>query len=265
MKTIEKERPVTIFAVTAIVNMLMQLPDIDKYDFSSVQSIVLLGSPLPFPLVEKAYREIGINLQNFYGLSEASGPGAHMNMEDMLRKPGSIGHPFLFLDLRIVDERDQDVAPGEIGELITRGPNVMKEYWNRPEETRETLKDGWLRTGDMARFDDEGFIYIADRKKDMIISGGENIYPAEIESLLVSHPKVADASVVAMPHEKWGEAPRAVVVPAKGETLTEAEVMDFCEGKIAGYKIPKKVDFVDELPRTLTGKVLKKVLREQLN
>ncbi|MFC1823241.1 long-chain-fatty-acid--CoA ligase [Thermodesulfobacteriota bacterium] len=264
LETIEREKPSTIIAVTAIATMIMQLPDIKKYDFSSVQSIVLLGSPLPFPLVEKAYQELGVNLQNFYGLTEASGPGAHMNMEDMMRKPGSIGYPFLLLDLRIVNERDEDVAVGEVGEIIIRGPAVMKEYWNLPEETKETLRNGWLHTGDMAKVDEEGFIYIVDRKKDVIISGGENIYSAEIEAFLIKHPKILDVAVIGMPDEKWGEVPRAMVELAKDEALTEEELIGFCKGRIAKFKIPKRVDFVQELPRTITGKVFKKELRKQL-
>jgi fatty-acyl-CoA synthase len=264
LKTMEKEKPSTIIAVTAIITMIMQLPDIKRYDFSSVRSIVLLGSPLPFPLVEKAYRELGVSLQNFYGLTEASGPGAHMNMEDMMRKPGSIGFPFLLLDLRVVNERDQEVAVGEVGEIIIRGPAVMKEYWNLPEETSETLRNGWLHTGDMARVDEEGFIYIVDRKKDVIISGGENIYSAEIEAFLIKHPKILDVAVIGMPDEKWGEVPRAMVELAEGEELTEEELIGYCEGKIAKFKIPKKIAFVPQLPRTITGKVFKKELRKQL-
>jgi len=262
LETIGTERPSTIVAVTSIVNMMLQVPEIKKYDFSSLVSIILLGSPLPFSVVKACHEDLGIKLQNFYGLTEATGPGAYMNPEDMLDKPGSVGHPFLFCEARIVEENDQDLPTGEVGELILRGPSIMKAYWNLPEETKSTLKNGWLHTGDLARFDEEGFIYIADRKKDMIISGGENIYPAEIESLLTSHPRIKDAAVVAMPHEKWGEVPRAVIEPVPRAILSEEEVIRFCEGKIGKHKIPKKVDFVEQLPRTPTGKVLKRELIE---
>ena len=180
-----------------------------------------------------------------------------------MNKPGSIGRPFLFCDARIVDEKEQDVPTGEVGELILRGPSIMKEYWNLPEETKETLKNGWLHTGDMASSDEEGFIFIADRKKDMIISGGENIYPAEIEEVLLSHPKISDVAVIGMPHDKWGEVPRAIVQITPGEKVTLEDVISYCQDRIAKYKMPKRVDFMDELPRSATGKVLKKELRKQ--
>jgi acyl-CoA synthetase (AMP-forming)/AMP-acid ligase II len=165
----------------------------------------------------------------------------------------------------VVDEEGKDVEPEVKGEVLLRAPNIMKGYWNRPQDTAATIKDGWLYTGDIGKMDQEGFLYILDRKKDMIISGGENIYPAEIEDYLLRHPKIADAGVIGYAHEKWGEAVKAVVVVKPGETLTEKELIEWCQGKIGRFKIPKSVVFTDTIPRTPTGKILKRVLREQFN
>jgi acyl-CoA synthetase (AMP-forming)/AMP-acid ligase II len=166
-------------------------------------------------------------------------------------------------EIRIVDMEGRDLGPEETGEILMRGPNMMKGYWNRPDATAETIVDGWLRTGDMARMDKDGFFYIMDRKKDMIISGGENIYPAEIEDSLLANPKIADVAVIGYAHEKWGEAVKAIVVVKQGEQLTEEELIQWCQGRIARFKIPKKVVFTEAIPRTPTGKILKRVLREQ--
>jgi acyl-CoA synthetase (AMP-forming)/AMP-acid ligase II len=164
-----------------------------------------------------------------------------------------------------VDDQGKEVGPDELGEVLIRSENVMKGYWNRTEETKRTIIDGWLCTGDLAKKDRNGFLYILDRKKDMIISGGENIYPAEIEDLLLHNPKVADAAVIGYPDPKWGEAVKAIVVLKKGEQLTEEELIAWCKGKIGKYKIPKKVIFAASVPRTPTGKILKRELRQQYN
>jgi len=163
----------------------------------------------------------------------------------------------------VVNDAGADVAEGEIGEVIVRAPHVMKGYWNRPEDTAETIRNGWLHTGDMASLDAEGFVYIQDRKKDMIISGGENVYPAEIENVLSGHPDVADVAVIGIPSEKWGESPAAIVVPRPGAKLDGEALLDFCQGKLARFKQPKLVEFVEEIPRNPTGKILKRLLRER--
>jgi acyl-CoA synthetase (AMP-forming)/AMP-acid ligase II len=167
--------------------------------------------------------------------------------------------------VRVVDEKGDDVEPGEKGEVLLHAPNTMKGYWNRPQDTAEALQDGWLHTGDIGEMDEDGYLYIMDRKKDMIISGGENIYPAEIEDSLLRHPKVADVGVIGCPDEKWGEAVKAIVVVKAGEKLTAEELIEWCQGKIGRFKIPKKVVLSDAIPRTPTGKILKRVLREQFN
>jgi acyl-CoA synthetase (AMP-forming)/AMP-acid ligase II len=183
--------------------------------------------------------------------------------EDAFRKQGSVGKALITLEVRLVDEQGRDVAAGEIGEIIVRGPTVMKEYYNLPGDTAGTLRDGWLHTGDLARSDEEDFLYIVDRKKDMVNSGGENVYPAEVEAVLHQHPKILEVAVIGIPDPQWGETVCAVVVPRPGEELTEAEVIEFTMGRLAGYKKPRKVVFTGALPRNPSGKVLKTVLRSE--
>ncbi len=182
--------------------------------------------------------------------------------EDAVRKAGSVGKPVLHTDVSIQDIDDNMLGPNEIGELCIKGGNVITGYWNRPEATREALRDGWLHSGDAAKYDEEGFYYIVDRWKDMFISGGENVYPAEVESVIYHHPAVAEVAVIGVPHPKWQEVGKAVVVIKEGQSLTEEEIIDFCQGKLARFKIPKSVVFIDQLPRTAAGKVLKRELRE---
>jgi len=174
-----------------------------------------------------------------------------------------VGKELFSCHVRIVDKDDNDVKPGEVGEIIARGPNVMKGYWKRPEETQETLRGGWLHTGDMGMFDEDGYIYVIDRKKDLIISGGENISPHEIEDALHLHPSVHECAAIGIPDERWGEQVKAVVVLTKNADVTEKELIEFCAKHLARYKLPKTVDFVDALPKDPVGKIQKKVLREQ--
>jgi len=174
----------------------------------------------------------------------------------------SCGRAAAGTEVRIVDEQGEEVAPGIVGEITVRGAQIMQGYWNLPEATARTLRDGWLFTGDAARMDEEGFIYIEDRIKDMIVSGGENVYPKEVENALFEHPDVADAAVIGIPSEKWGEAILAFLVTRDGEPIETEEVMDFCRERLAGYKVPRQVEFLAEVPRNATGKVLKKNLRE---
>jgi acyl-CoA synthetase (AMP-forming)/AMP-acid ligase II len=164
--------------------------------------------------------------------------------------------------VRVVDAEDNDVAPGEPGEVIVAGRHIMKEYWNREKATAETIRNGWLYTGDVAVIDEDGFIYIQDRTKNMIISGGENVYPAEIENVILQHPEVAEVAVIGLSSDKWGESPLAVVVP-KSESLVKEDIIGHCKGKLAAFKMPKHVEYVDEIPRNPTGKVLKRILREE--
>jgi acyl-CoA synthetase (AMP-forming)/AMP-acid ligase II len=250
-------------SVPALLDFLKLVPDFEKYDWSSVNVILVYAAPVPVTLI-KEYAAAGIEVRQLYGLTECN-TGSVLGAEDALSKAGSCGKPFFHTRVRVVDDEGRDVPPGERGEALLHSPNTMKGYWNRPEDTAEALKDGWLYTGDIARMDEDGYLYIMDRKKDMIISGGENIYPAEIEDSLRRHPKVADVGVIGFPDEKWGEAVKAIMVVKQGEELTESELIEWCQGEIGRFKIPKKVVFTDAIPRTPTGKILKRLLREQFN
>ena len=205
---------------------------------------------------------MGIEIHQVYGLTETCGPGCLISPDDALTRAGSTGKTFFHTEVRVVDEQGEDCGPDEPGEVIISGPHVMIGYWNRPDATAEAIVDGWLRTGDVAIMDGDGFIYIQDRIKDMIISGGENVYPAEIENVLMAMEGVADAAVIGIPSEKWGESPLAVIVRANDEVSAQ-DVIAHCDGKLARFKMPQAVEFTDVIPRNPTGKVLKRVLREQ--
>jgi fatty-acyl-CoA synthase len=259
---IQEWKVTVILLVPSIYLILSQFPEFDTYDVSSVRHWASGGSALPPSLVQE-YADEGIVIQQGFGMTE-SGPTVFIiSEEDAVRKAGSVGKPVLHTEVRILDRAGNDLGPHQVGELCIRGGNVISGYWNRPEDTAETIVDGWLHSGDAAMQDEEGFYYIVDRWKDMYISGGENVYPAEVESVIYGHPAVAEAAVIGVPHAKWQEVGRAIIVVKQGQTLTEEEVLGFCSGKLARYKIPKSVAFVDSLPRTAAGKVLKRTLREQ--
>jgi len=258
------EEKVTGFgSVPALLDFLKLVPDFEKYDWSSVKVILVYAAPVPVSLIQE-YAEAGIEVRQLYGLTE-NNTGSVLGAEDAVARAGSCGKPFFHTEVRVVDDDGRDVGPEEKGEVLLRAPNTMKGYWNRPKDTAEALRDGWLHTGDIAKMDEDGYLYIMDRKKDMIISGGENIYPAEIEDSLRRHPKIIDVAVIGYPDEKWGESVKAIAVLEKGEKLTEKELIDWCQGKIGRFKIPKKVIFTDSIPRTPTGKILKRLLREDFN
>ncbi|MEA3221835.1 MAG: long-chain fatty acid--CoA ligase, partial [Thermodesulfobacteriota bacterium] len=221
------------------------------------------GAPMPVDLIEQV-QDMGIFFSEGYGLSESTSLGI-ANPILGLKKVGSIGIPFPDNDVRLVDIENgvEDVQKGEPGEIIMKGPLIMKGYWDNPEETANQLRDGWLYTGDIAQVDEDGYFFIVDRKKDMIIAGGYNIYPREIDEVLYQHPKIADAVAVGIPHEYRGETVKAFVVLKQGEAATEKEIVDFCRDKLAAYKAPKIVEFRDTLPKSAVGKVLRKVLRDE--
>jgi O-succinylbenzoate-CoA ligase len=258
---IETEKLETGLLVPAMLNFMIQEPQIERFDYSSIRWILSGASPLPVNLI-KQYQEIGIPVHQIYGLTETCGPTAVITTENFHRKLGSTGNAFFHTDVRVVGADGTDCAVGEQGEVWISGPHIMKEYWNRPEATRESLVDGWFRSGDVGVLDDEGFLYIEDRIKDMVISGGENVYPAEVENIILEHDGVAEVAVIGQPSDKWGESPFAVVVK-KTDSLTEAELLSFCNGRMARFKEPKGVAFVEVIPRNPSGKVLKRVLRDQ--
>jgi len=228
-------------------------------DFSRMRLVISGGAPCPLPVVEKFWVK-GIDFKMGYGLTEAAGNNFWLPAADVRRKAGSVGFPIFHIDMKIIRSDGTLCEPNEAGELLIRGPHITPGYWNRPEETAVILKNGWLQTGDLARQDEEGYFYIIGRSKDMFISGGENVYPAEVESVMHAHPAVAEVAVVGVPHEKWGEVGKAFVVVEKGRSVTETELLDFMRQRLAKYKLPQSVVFVEALPKTAIGKIDKKKL-----
>jgi fatty-acyl-CoA synthase len=241
---------------------LAEHPRFATADFSRLRIVISGGAPCPEAILERFWAR-GIELKTGYGLTEAGPNNFWLPPADVRRKPGSVGSPLFHVDTRIVDAEGRDAAAGEVGELWLRGPHVCKGYWNRPDESAAAIVDGWLRTGDLARRDEEGAYTIVGRKKDVIISGGENIYPAEIEAVLASHPAIAEVAVVGVPDAKWGEVGLAIVVAREGSAPAEDEIVTFCRERLGRYKVPRRVAFQEALPRTGAGKVDKRALREQ--
>jgi len=256
---------ITFFpTVPTLITVLINHPKATELNLGKKLGLLNSGAaPMPVELIQQV-RDMGIFFSEGYGLSESTSLGIS-NPVLGLKKVGSIGVPFPDNDVRLVDvdKGVEDVPQGEPGEVIMKGPLIMKEYWNNPEETANQLRDGWLHTGDIATVDEEGYMFIVDRKKDMIIAGGFNIYPREIDEVLYQHPKVMDAVAVGIPHEYRGETIKAYVVLKPSQTATEDEIMDFCKQKLAAYKTPKLVEFRDALPKSIIGKVLRKALREE--
>ena len=249
-------------AVPAHWLFMSQVPGFAEATFPTLVSAGVGGSPTPVELI-KVWIAKGVPLQQAFGMTETSPMVMALTRDDAARKIGSAGLPALHTECRVVDEEGNDVPVGGIGELWVRGPNVTPGYWNRPEATAESITNGWLHTGDAARQDDEGYYYIVDRWKDMYISGGENVYPAEVEDVLYQLPGIAEAAVIGVPDERWVEVGRAIVVLRPGATETEQDVIRHCVERLAKFKVPKSVVFVDELPHNATGKILKRELRER--
>jgi fatty-acyl-CoA synthase len=259
---LEEEKITLFFGVPAIFLALIQHPQFDAGAFKNVRLVMSGGAPLPVSLV-KQYHEAGIVLQQGFGMSEAAPSIATLAKELALKKAGSIGRALMHLEARIVDDNMSAVPTGDVGELVLRGPNLLQGYWNRPRATEEAFTGGWFHTGDLARMDADGELYIVERKKDMFISGGENVYPAEVENTIFEMPQVAEAAVIGIENEKWGEVGRAVVALKEGQNLTVEEIVDYLKERLAKYKIPKSVVFVEQLPRNAAGKVLKTVLKQE--
>jgi long-chain acyl-CoA synthetase len=245
---------------------MLQTPGCQDVDFSSLRRIVYAASPIALDVLRAAMATFKCDFCHLYGLTETTGvvtclpPEAH-SLTDKGPRLRSCGKPLSNAEITVVGADDVEVEAGQIGEIVARSPQNMLGYWNLPEATAMTIRDGWLHTGDAGYVDADGYLYIHDRIKDMIISGGENVYPAEVENVLFSHPAVADAAVIGVPDAHWGEAVKAVVVRQTTSTLTDAELIAYCRERIAHYKAPKSVDFVESLPRNPSGKVLKRVLR----
>ena len=255
------ERVTNTLAVPTMLNaMLSTLPPVDERP-PALRWFMSGATPVPTSLIE-TYTELGFEILQVYGLTETCGPACVIGPDDAITHIGSTGKAFFHTDVRLVDHDGNDVDVDVPGEVLVSGRHVMVGYWNRPDDTAAAIRDGWLSTGDVAVRDADGFIFIRDRIKDMIITGGENVYPAEIEDLLLTHPDVADAAVISMPSARWGESPLAVIVTTRPD-LDEQAILDHCAGRLARYKQPRKVVFTDAIPRNPTGKILKRLLRDQ--
>ncbi len=261
LRVIEEERCTVVLGVPTIYRMLLDAPGFAHADFSSVRFFISGGAPLPVDLVREWIGKKGGVFRQGYGLTEVGANCFSMTDEESVRKLGSVGKPIFHSEMRLVDEAGREVPPGEPGELLIRGPHVCTGYWGNPQATAEAIADGWFHTGDVARVDEDGFYYIVGRAKDMIISGGENIYAAEVEAAFREHPAVEDAALIGMPDPKWGEVGLIVVVLKPGATATAEELQRFCGERLARYKVPKKVVFADALPYSAYGKVVKAELR----
>jgi fatty-acyl-CoA synthase len=258
LETVQKYK-VTILELPATVyQFILNQCDLSRYDLSSIRCCFTGGERVPVYLLEELSRR-GLVVSQIYGLTEAS-TLFWLPTHEAVKKMGSVGHPIFHGRVKIVDEKGNEVKPGESGEIVVKGPIVMNGYWKRRDLTDEVIKDGWFYTGDIARMED-GFVYIMDRKKDMYISGGENVYPAEIEKVLLSHPAVVDAAVVGISDEKWGEVGKAFIVLKGGGKATAEEIRAYLEGKLAKYKVPKYIDFTDALPKTASEKIRKYLLK----
>ena len=255
-----------IFMVPAAIQILLNHPRVGEIDFSRLKYITYGASPIPLELMKRSMEVFGCGFVQMYGMTETSGTIVTLNPEDhdVAGNPRmrSVGKPLTGVEIKIIDEAGNGVASGDVGEIATRSVQNMKGYWNLPEATAAAIDaDGWLRTGDAGYLDDEGYLYIHDRVKDMIISGGENVYPAEVENAVYSHPAVADVAVIGVPDDKWGEAVKACVVLKDGAVASQAELIAHARDSIAGYKCPKSVDFIAALPRNPSGKILRRELR----
>lgn len=264
LKTIDKQKPTLFPGVPTIYVAINNAPDLSKYDIKSIKVCISGAAPLPVEVQQQFEKNTGGKLVEGYGLSETS-PVTHANPVYGERRPGSIGLPMPDTDFKVVDVEtgEKEMPIGEIGELCLRGPQVMEGYLNMPEENAQSLRDGWFYTGDIAKVDEDGYTYIVDRKKDMVIAGGFNIYPRDIEEVLYTHPKIMEAAVAGINDAYRGETLKAYVVLKEGETMTEDEVKEHCKANLAAYKVPKLYEFRAELPKTMIGKVLRRTLREE--
>ncbi len=257
LEIIQRDKVTVFEGVPTMYGAILHCPDREQFDTSSLQVCASGGSAMPVELMRGFEEAFDTKVLEGYGLSETS-PVASFNHPDRERKPGSIGTPIAGVEMKVVDEDGNDVAQGEVGEIVIKGHNVMTGYWNRPDATTETIKDGWFHSGDLARVDEDGYFFIVDRKKDMIIRGGYNVYPREIEEVLYEHPAVREAAVVGMPHEEFGEEVGAAISLKEGSEASAAELREFVKSQVAAYKYPREIWFVDELPKGPTGKILKR-------
>jgi len=259
LKLLEEEKATMFMAVPTMLSMMAQSPDFDKVDLSSVKYFIIGGEPMPLPLIEVWHKK-GVPIRQGYGLTEVGPSVTSLHQDDAVRKMGSIGKINFYLKYKIVDDNGNEVKQGEVGEFILKGPSVTPGYWRNPTATSESLKKCWFYTGDLVREDEDGFLYVVDRKKNMFISGGENVYPAEIEKFLYTHPLIQEVAVIGVPDEKWGEVGKAYIKLKEGASISPDELKKYCEGNLARYKIPKYFEIIEEIPKSETGKINKKAL-----
>jgi long-chain acyl-CoA synthetase len=257
LETMQRDGVTHFYGVPTMYGALLHHPERERFDTSALRSCITGGASMPVEVLRGFEQAFDAIVLEGYGLSETS-PVACSNHPEMERKPGSIGTPIDGVEMRIVDENDEPLPQGEVGEVVIRGHNIMKGYWQRPDATEEAMRGGWFHSGDMAKTDEDGYFYIVDRKKDLIIRGGYNVYPREVEEVLYEHPKIREAAVVGVPHDEWGEEIGAAVVLHDGEELAPEEVGAYVKDRIAAYKYPRVVWFLDELPKGPTGKILKR-------
>jgi long-chain acyl-CoA synthetase len=264
-ETVQRERVTHTVLVPTMINMLTQFPDLKKYDLTSLEHLGYGGSPMASELVHRTRQVLpNVKLVQVYGLSEAGFLTGLLDQEHTEDKLTSCGRPCLGIDVRVVDPTGKEVETGKTGELVARGANIMRSYWNKPEETKLAFRNGFFRTGDIGYQDANGYFYIRDRLKDMIVTGGENVYSGEVEAVIYTHPAVREVTVFGIPDPKWGELVMACVVLKPGKTLSADELIAYCRRSLANYKIPRRVEFSDtELPKSGSGKILKKILRER--
>jgi long-chain acyl-CoA synthetase len=271
LETVEGERITGMVLVPTMINFLLQEPRIESCDLSSLRRINYGASPIAPDLLRRAIKTFGCGFAQGYGLTEAAPlltvlmPEDHeVTDERSARRLASCGKAVPGVEVRVVDGDGRDVTAGEVGEIIARGPNIMAGYWKRPADTEAALIDGWLYTGDLATVDEDGYIYLVDRKKDMIVTGGENVYSTEVEAAIYAHPSIKEAAVIPVPDPDWGEAVHACVTLREGKSLAPEELIEFCRDHLAAYKVPRSVEVIEgELPKGGTGKILKKQLRER--
>ena len=265
LKTIEEKKVNIYFCVPSMLIFIMNLPNVKDYDLSSLKELLCGGGPLPFSVLKKAKEAYPwAQMCNIYGMTEGGPGGTFLADPYIFQKEGSVGWGKAILghEMIVADSQQNPVKPGEIGECLLRGATVMKEYHGDPEATRQSLRNGWFHTGDLGRVDEEGYIWLMDRSKDMIVRGGYNVYPAEIETVLFGHPGVREAAVIGIPHKALGEDIKAFIVVKEEEAVTADEIKEYCRKNLADFKVPRQVEFIKELPRNTAGKVLKYQLRE---
>jgi long-chain acyl-CoA synthetase len=271
MEVVQQTKPTGAGVPPTLINMMANHPKIRQYDLSSLRFIMYGGSPTPLGILQKAAKALPTKYIHGFGITETSGittladPGDFFveGTPEQLALTNNAGRPVPHIRLEIFDDHDRALPRGQVGEVVVAGARVMREYWNKPKHTADALKGGWYHSGDMGYLDDQGRLFIVDRKKDMIISGGENVYSVEIESVVSTHPAVLEVAVIGVPDDQWGEAVKAIVVLKEGAAASAEELIGYCRGKIAGYKIPKSVDFSKEpLPKTGPGKIAKRRLRD---